>query len=406
MLSERDIEKLIQPFVNRQEQITDYVIQLIAKRVKEIGQLKPSDVYKLERLLKSGEDVRRINSELSRLTNLQQKDIKNLIRDVAKDAYLDTKSFFDYRHKKFIPFDKNEPLQRVIRAVSKQTSDTYTNLSRSRAFMIRDLKNPKKLVPTSLSKAYYSVIDEAVQASQNGVVDYGTAMRRTLQQLSNSGIRTVEYHPESGKTYTQSLEAAAKRNILDGIRQINQGVQDELGKQYGADGKEITVHEHSAPDHEPIQGHQFTNEEYDKLQSEQPFKDVNGRKFDAIERAIGEYNCRHFTYSIIIGVNKPNFTQAQLDANIARNHKGFTDSRGKHLTLYECTQKQREMERKIRQSKRDIMTAEAAGDTVMLDRVKAQLSQRQKEYTLFSSQSGLSKKPLNLKVQGFERRKR
>ena len=403
MLSERELEKLIQPIIDRQEAINSYVIRKIAERVKEIGHLLPSDVYKLERLLKSGVDVRDINKQVARLTGLNERDIKKLIKAVAKDSYLDTKPYYDYRNKAFIPFEKNEPLQRIIKSIAKQTADTYINLSRSRAFMIRDPKNPQKLIPTSLSKAYYSVLDEAVQVSQSGTIDYGTAMRRTLQQLSESGIRTVQYHPESGKLYTQQLDVAVKRNILEGIRQINQGVQDEVGKQYEADGKEITVHEMSAPDHEPVQGHQFTNEEYEKLQNGEPFEDVKGRQFEAIDRAIGEYNCRHFTYSIIVGVNKPNYTQEQLDANIARNHKGYTDSSGKHRTLYECSQEQRRMEREIRQAKREIMTGKESGNASLINAGKAKLARKQKTYKAFSQACGLSQKTLNTRVQGYTR---
>lgn len=402
MLSQDTIEKLVQPLIMRQEKLNQYVINIIAKRIKEIGELLPSDIYKLERLLKSGGDVKLINAEIARITGLQVNDIKRLIRVVAFDSYLDAKPFYDYRHKSFIPFDKNTPLQNLVKSISKQTADTYINLSRSRAFMIRDMKNPQRLIPTPLSKAYYSVVDEAVQASQQGIEDYSTAMRRTLKQLVDSGIRTVEYHPESGKLYTQSIEAAVKRNVLDGIRQINQGVQDETGKQYGADGKEITVHEHSAPDHEPIQGHQFTNEEYEKLQNAQPFQDVNGTHFAAIERAIGTYNCRHVTYSIIIGINKPNFTPEELQQNIDRNHKGYTDEKGNHHTLYECTQIQREMERKIRKDKQTIMTGKAAGDEAMVSKAKADLSRHQKEYTAFSKVCGLTKKPLNTRVEGYK----
>lgn len=402
MLSDTQLDELMQPILIRQSFINTYVIEIIAKRVKEIGRLLPSDVHRLERLLRSGADVRKINKKLSELTGLNEKAIKKLIQAIAKSAYLDAKPFYDYRQKPFIAFDKNEPLQRIVTAIANQTSGTYVNLSRSRAFMLRDMQNPQKLIPTSLSKTYYSVVDEAIQASQNGTIDYGTAMRRTLQQLSDSGIQAVQYHPESGKEYHQSLEAAVKRNLLDGIRQINQEVQDLTGQQYGADGKEITVHEMSAPDHEPIQGHQFTNEEYEKLQSGEPFQDVNGIEFEAVKRPIGEYNCRHFTYSIIVGISKPNFTAKQLEENMARNAKGYTDSSGKHLTLYECTQKQRALERKIRAAKSLIVTGTAAGDDFMVEKGKAALAQAQKSYSAFSIACGLKKKPLNTIVAGFK----
>jgi len=392
MFSEAILEMLLRPILNRQEAIESYVIQLIAKRVKEIGQLLPSDVYKLERLLKSGADVRRMNKEIARLTKLNEAAIKKLIKEVAEKSYLDAKLFYDYNQITFIPFEENTPLQKVVKAVAIQTADTYINLSNARAFMIRDLKNPQKLIPTSLSKTYYSVIDEAIQASQSGTVDYNTAMRRTLQQLADSGIRSVEYHPESGRRYSQRLDTAVRRNLLDGIRAINQEVQNITGEQFGANGKEITVHANSAPDHEPIQGHQFTNEEFEKLQSGKAFQDIDGEKFDPIERHIGQYNCYHLVYSIIIGVNKPTYTKEALQQMIATNKKGYTDSKGRHYTMYECTQMQREFETRIREQKQRQMVLQASGDIAGAEKAHAKMIIIQKEYRSFSKACGLAVK--------------
>ena len=166
-LSTSTIDNLVEVMVNRQERINAFIIYMIARRIKEIGHLLPSDVYKLERLLKTGSDVKLINQELAELTALQVKTIQKLIKDVAVGAYLDTKPFYDYRKLPFIPFEQNTNLQRVVKAIERQTSETYVNLSKAQAYMIRDLKNPKILVPTPLSQTYQTIIDEAVQASQS-----------------------------------------------------------------------------------------------------------------------------------------------------------------------------------------------------------------------------------------------
>ena len=263
MLSQDAIENLVQPIVTRQQKINEFVIEIICKRVKEIGHLLPSDLHRLERLLKMGADVKKINEEIARQTGLQVRDIKALIKEVALDGYIDAKPYYDYRHKEYIPFLKNIPLQNIVNAVATQTAQEYVNMAKAQAFMIRDLKHPKNLIPTSISKTYYSVIDEAAQAVQGGVVDYNTAMRRTIKQLAESGLRRIEYNPESGRRYTQRMDTAVRRNVLDAVRAVNQGVQDEVGKQFGADGKEITVHANPAEDHAAVQGHQFSNEEYE-----------------------------------------------------------------------------------------------------------------------------------------------
>jgi hypothetical protein len=220
-----------------------------------------------------------------------------------------------------------------------------------------------------------------------------------MQQLVDSGIRKMYW--DSG--YTQRLDTAVRRNLLDGVRAINQGVQDETGKQFGADGKEISVHANSAPDHEPVQGHQFTNKQYERLQNQQSFIDTYGIKFSPIERAIGTLNCRHFTYSIIIGFAKPNFSLKQLEKMKEDNAKGYTTPDGKHYTMYECTQRQREMETLIRKNKDGQIAAKASGDINLARKYQTKVDAYSKKYKEFSNACGLSPKMSKCRVAGYKK---
>lgn len=403
MLSDDSLNVLMQPIIDRQENINNYVLKKIANRIKQIGTMSSSDLHQLQRLYETGNDVREINKELAALAALQEVEIKKMIQVVARQAYIDVKPYYDYRHRKYLPFNKNKPLQRVVKAVEKQTVGTYKNLSKAQAFMLRDKKDPTKLVPTKVAKTYQKVIDEAIQAAQSGTVDYASAMRKTLRQLNESGIRQVVYHPESGRTFSQRLDTAVRRNLLDGIRAINQGVQDITGEQYGATGKEISVHQYPAPDHEPIQGHQFTNEEWEKLQNDMPFEDVSGHKFEAIARPIGVLNCRHFAWSIIAGFTKPNYTEEQLKHIIDRNHKGYTDKNGKHYTMYECTQEQRRLETLVRKNKDGQIMARAAGDDTLAREYQAKVNRYTNQYEAFSKACGLSVKKNKMTVSGYRK---
>lgn len=403
MLSDDAIDNLMQPIIDRQESINEYIIGEIAKRIREIGTLLPSDIHKLESLMKSGADVRRINEKLSTLTHLQIRDIKKLIKDVALDAYVDAKPFYDYRSVPYLPFEKNLDLQKVVSAVQIQTADTYKNLSNTTAFMIRDLKHPNILKPTSIAETYRSVIDEAIQATTNGTIDYGTAMRRTLRQLVESGLRKVWYSPESGRRYSKRLDSAVRQNLLDGIRQLNQKVQQLVGKQFGSDGVELSAHPFSAPDHEPFQGRQFTNEQFENLQNNLPFKDIKGHRYTAVDRIIGEWNCRHFAWSIVIGFAEPNYSEKQLREMAARNQKGYTLPNGKHLTMYECTQLQRQLETKIRQAKDGQIAALRAGDLELAREYQAKINKYTKQYKAFSKDCGIQTRPDKLTVSGYSR---
>ena len=398
-MTDRDIENLIYPFVERQQVIEATIINTIAERVKEIGALSKKDVYQLQQLYKIGSSARHLNGLLSEALNIQERAVKTMIKDVAVNTYMDAKPFYDYRHKAQIPFDQNTKLQRSVKAVATQTADTFKNLSNSKAtgFMIRDAKNTSRLKFQTLQETYQSVIDEAVQSVQSGVMDFDTAMRRTLKQLVDSGFRRAYW--ESG--YSRRLDSVVRMNILGGIRQINDKVQLQIVEEIKADGIELSAHSFSAPDHEPIQGRIFTLEEFDKMQSQMDFEDVKHNKFSAMQRPIGEWNCKHFTTAIIIAKHKPTWSDEELAELKEANHKGYQLSNGKKLTMYECEQMQRKYETDIRYAKEGYMMAKKADNEKLMEEYKTRIERLNREYSQFSKDCGLKKQSKRASVSGF-----
>ena len=228
MLSTDSINFLVQPIIDRQESINTFVLETIANRVGEIGKISPADLRRLKLLTIFGADIREMNSTLAEMSKLQVRDIKRMIKTAAIESHTDAKPLYDYRHKRFIPYDKNIKLQRIVTAIGNQTAQTYTNLSNSKAtgFLIRDLQHPGKLKFHSINDTYQTIMDEAIQSVKSGV-DYRVAMRRALKQLADSGIRRLYW--DSG--YTQRVDTAVRRNLLDAVRQIDQGVEDLVGKE-------------------------------------------------------------------------------------------------------------------------------------------------------------------------------
>lgn len=404
MLTDAQIEKLIQPIIRRQRQIEMFVLGKISARINEIGTLTPSDIKALTQLYKSGADVRQINKKIARLTKLQEKDIRKIIRSVAADAYADARPFYDYRRMSYIPLSENTGLQSVINAIESITVAQYTNIAKSTALSVawKDMVTGVISEYLDIAETYQRVIDTGIQAITTGVTDYRTAMQRVITNLVDSGINTVVYTPKSGKVIHQRLDSAVRRNLLDGVRSLNQAMQDEIGKQVNADGVELSVHAMSAPDHEPIQGHQFTEEEYEKCQTQQDFVDVNGEHFSAIDRPIGVWNCRHYAFSIILGVQEPNYSAEQLEEMKRKNHEGYdyVDARGnkKHLTLYECTQKQRQYELSIRKAREGKAMAEQAGMEQLANKYEQRINQSLQEYTIFSKSCGLKPQYMRTKM--------
>ena len=120
-----------------------------------------------------------------------------------------------------------------------------------------------------------------------------------------------------------------------------------------------------------------------------------------MERAIGMWNCRHFTFSVIIGVYPPNYTQEQLDKILRENEKGYAYN-DKHYTMYQCTQLQRQYELEIRRAKDGYIAAQALGDEQLAEEYRNRVNQQMLEYKAFSEDAGLSIKYNNIRVDGYK----
>ena len=156
----------------------------------------------------------------------------------------------------------------------------------------------------------------------------------------------------------------------------------------GCDGWEISAHRGSAPDHEDIQGRQFTDKEFRELN--------NSPK----RRRIGTLNCGHSAMGIIMGINEPQYTPEELAQMKRENAEGINYD-GKHYTLYEATQRQRGLERTLRKQKRKILIDEKTGDKEKLTADQIRYVIADDEYHRFSKAAGLPLQHERANVPGF-----
>ena len=229
-------------------------------------------------------------------------------------------------------------------------------------------------------------------------------MRSTLKQLSSSGVRKIEY--ESG--YSRRLDTSIRQNILDSMRQVSNESQQLFGKEFDSDGIEISVHQNPAPDHQMVQGRQFSNEEFENFQNDRKAVDYTGMVFEPEfeghdRRSISEYNCYHYIFSIVLGVSKPQYSDKQLK-EIINNANKKIEFDGKEYTQYELTQLQRRIESTIRQEKDTQILARASKDNELVLQSQTRITQLTTKYKQLCSVSGLPNKlSTRASVQGFKK---
>ena len=401
MLSDEVIEKVTERLVRRIEQGNEYVLEQIGKSVKKIGTLSPSKAQELVQILRYGGDYDKIVRRLAKITNLNIKDIYKIFREVAKNDYAFAEQFYKYRNKKYIPYEQNVALKQQVDALAEITAKKYRNFTNTMAFAKHD-KNGK-VIYNSLAQTYQSTLDEAVLNVGQGKETFDNAIYRMMRELAESGIRTVDY--ENGRS--MRLDSALRMQLQSGIRDMHNEMQQELGKQFEADGIEISVHVNPAPDHAEVQGRQFSNEEFDNFQNDRDAVDYQGKEFPAEfeghdRRSISQYNCYHYIFSIVLGVNKPQYSNEQLQKIIDNNNKGFK-YKGKKYTMYEGEQLQRKLEVKIRNAKDKQIAGKVSNNEQLMYESQAEINKLTKEYKELTKASGLSYKVNRLRVNNYKR---
>lgn len=376
MLTADQIEALGDKAQQIISKVTDFLIEDIARRISEAGQLTSTAAYQTWRLQQLGVSQRQLKKELRKRLQVSDKELEHLLTQAAEVGYN-----FDIRNlptEEAIPFSENSSIQQIVNSAVKLAQEDLTNITQTIGFVTPNGK------AVGLTDAYKEACDFAFSKVVTGAQDYNSAIREATKNLTEKGIVTIDY--DSG-VHT-SLEAAVRRNIMGGLGLMQEQISQQNHDDLGCDGWEISAHSASAPDHEPIQGKQYSDAAFEKLNN-------------SLVRRIGTLNCGHAASPIILGVNSPQYTDAELEEMRQDNEKGV-DYEGRHYTKYEATQRQRQLERSIRKQKRRILAAEQnPNDKERLQQAQIKYQVLDQEYKRFSKAAGLRLQHERMEIAGF-----
>ena len=380
-------------FSKRFEDYNTKVLEELADIISKFKELTPSQARKLAQQLKYDRSYTELLDELSKLTKQSKKEIKGVLEEVAKEDIDFADIYFKAKNMDTPIYENTKELTNIVDAALKMSEGDFVNLARSTGFTFLD--RDKHIMFLDMKDTYQKVIDDCVYAISQGKESYSTMIENTINQLVNSGVRQIVYANDGKRQYTQSIESAVRRNIMDSMRQVSMETSMELGKRFGADGVEIGVHENPAPDHMYVQGHQFRMEDFEKFQNDEDCVDVNGKEYPATSeetgrdrRSIGQYNCYHGIRQIVVGIHKPLYTDEQLQAIIDANNKGV-EYEGKKYTLYEITQLQRSIENQIRKDKHEHIFYKKLDDKPKVLYYQKRINQLQNKYKEVTAIAGV-----------------
>ena len=389
MKDDKKLELLLERFYQRYNKYNTKVLEKIGKSIKKFDGVSPTVAHQIAQELKYGTDIDDLMAELSELSGKSIKDIEEAFDLVAEENVEFAEVYAKAKNMEFVDYKQNEQLKRLVKAIAGETNATFKNISNAKmiGFVLKDADGNK--IFKDLKKTYNDLIDEAVFNVTTGTTDYQSAMRGVMKQLADSGVKIHEEKVGYKSGYNVRIDSAVRQNVLTGIRQVNLEVQKQVGRDFGADGVEISAHSPCAEDHLSIQGKQFSNKEFKKLNA-------------SLERPIGEYNCRHFVFSIVLGVNQPSYSQKMLN-KMNKESRSIIEYEGNKYTKYEATQVQRKLETAIRKEKDRQIIARASGDKDGVGQAQQNITTLTDKYNDFSKNAGLDTYKNRLVVSGYRK---
>lgn len=341
--------------------------------------LTATDKWQIESLREAGVLLEEIQEEIARRTKLQVTEVK----EAFEEAGIKNMDYDDevYRSAGLSPeaLEQSPQLVRILQRGYEATMGEWVNFTRTTALAAQ------QLFVRECDKVYNLVLA--------GSVSYNEAVREAVNNAAAEGI-TITY--PSG--HTDTIETATARAVRTGISQACGDITDIRMDEMGWDIVLVSSHFGArVTDNNDFTNHYWWQGKfYSKSGRDSRFRPFSLCGMGHVQGIHGA-NCRH-SHGPGDGKHNP---YEKFDSEENRN-------------AYELRQRQRELERRIRKTKRQVVNLKTALDSAS-DNVtgairpdyekKARLLRKQnKEYNSFCEEHGLKKQQERLNIAKWDRK--
>lgn len=202
----------------------------ICSRLNVFGQLNEVTVQAIRALRSHGIELDEIKKAIKKATGIAEKDLNKLFEDVVERNQKYYAEVID-----LAGLTQPETIVEAadITAITLQCQREFSNITRSMGFLVDNGRTMLKP-----AKAYQWALDNAAMQIQSGAISYDQAIKSAVQQLADSGLKTVDY--ESG--HVDSVDVAVRRAVMSGVNALNQQYAMQAVNYLGTNLVEVSAH--------------------------------------------------------------------------------------------------------------------------------------------------------------------
>ena len=363
-------ENVVKLFRELEERTMLDVVRRLKNNGNDIIRSADWQLYRLQELGMTESEIRKHIKDALELTDFELDDIYD---KVIEDGF----SYDDSIYKGLDVSDDGSVYQ-FIDGIRQQTDKEFRNITQTTGFAI---DNNGKISYSSVT----DVLDSAMLDISSGLFDYNTVLKRVVNQMTNSGLRTVDY--ASG--WSNRVDVAARRAVMTGVSQLTGKINESNAEKLETDTYEVSWHSGARPSHMEWQGKWYTMQE---------LIDICG--FGTVTGLCGA-NCYHSYSPVVPGISKPTYTAEQLE-RMKREELTPREYSGKKYTKYEALQKQRRMETTMRAQRQKIKLLEEGGaDEDDIINARCRYRGTSAEYSRFSKAMDLPQQRERVYIDGL-----
>lgn len=346
---------------------------IVRRLVKTDFNVSDSAAWQAEKLQQSGMVFDDVIAEIARRTDKSREEIKAAFVKASTDIFdFDDKELADagYDAQQFKTL--SPAMKRIVNTTYQKTFTEARNLTLTTA--------------VTSQTAYIQAADLAYMKVESGAFTFQEAMRTAVKSAAVQGLNVV--YPSG---HVSSLDAAMRRALLTGLNQTTGKLQIMRAEELDNDIMEISAHYGARPSHAEWQGQLVS------LSGQKGFLTLDDIGYGAVDGFMGA-NCRHSWNVFFYGLSKPRYSAEELE--YYKNAE--VEYNGEKMKAYEAQQKQRSMERAVKQSKSTLVAYDEAMKNVEFDEERSawlqefekesvKLKNREAKLVDFCEQTGLQR---------------
>lgn len=317
---DKKIENAIEPLIKMYEEIENDLLKIIASHFSMNDEFLNSDYWRIKKLEEMGLFNQKIVQYLAQATNKIEEEIIKELNKIGIDTIDMPKleSLFENGNLKINPviLQNNYTIQNIIKMAYNELSNRFIELSQK--------------IEQSTRNAYLDIVEQVYLKTTMGTHSYQEAIRESINDLSNSGIKTLTYKTTDGNgnivgIRNYDIEGTVRREVLTSARKLSNDINMEVANKLESEYIYLSEHLQCRPKHFDWQGTIIKRKDLAKVTH---YGEIDG---------LAGINCRHYFEAY------------------------FGDARGndlKHFNKEECekayelSQHQRYLERGVRKWKR------------------------------------------------------